>query len=502
MSRRATVFAYVCLLLASPLQMWGSISERADIIVAQDSTGNFTTIQAAIDSVPASSTRTWIILVKNGIYREKLYITKNNVALVGEDRDSTRIVYPELRRLWRAAHNSSDWGAAVINVGRSLRDLTLANLTIYNNYGSLYGDHDHQFAIRGGGSTTRIAIINCNILADGGDTLSLWNTTSGMYYHANCGFMGYVDYVCPRGWCYITDSRFYGYNTTASIWHDGTSDSTAKFVIRSSYFDGVPGFPLGRNHKDAQFYLLDCQFSGNMADKPIYQADVTAGYKWGMRYFYSGCHRENGDYAWFKDNLDSAYGGAVKKEQVTAFWTFGGRWDPERTIPRILTSASIPTPQNNAKNVLINGRDSLRWIGGRNAVSYRVYLGTSDPPTPVASQNETYYLLPAHIAPNTTFYWRVDVVTDADTISGPPWKFTTGELPRMKGSPLKGHDLNLKGADPFDSGTDYRGCVCGTAHLNMKVHDLPVIETPLPTDEKLMSGRISLRFSMQPSINF
>ena len=398
-------------------------AERADIVVAKDGSGNFTTVQAAVDSIPKHAERTWIILVKRGTYNEKVLITKDNIAIVGEDRDSTRIIYAELRSNWRL-NNSSDIGAAVISLGNKVTNLTLANLTIYNNYGTLNGKTDHQFAIRGGGSCTKIIVVNCNVWADGGDTMSLWNPPTGMYYHANCYFKGYVDYVCPRGWCYITDSRFYGYNENASIWHDGSADSTSKFVIRNSSFDGIPHFPLGRYHKDAQFYLLDCQFSPNMADRNIYPADSASKYKWGRRTYYWNCHRDGGDFDWFKDNLTSAYGGPVKEDEVTALWTFKGGWDPERTMPAVLPFASTPTPRNNGRKIAYSISDSLRWIGGRNAESYDVYFGKTKTPALVRNQKETYYV-PGQLESNLTYYWRVDVVAGADTITGPTWSFST-----------------------------------------------------------------------------
>jgi len=403
--------------------MFAIANERADIIVAKDGRGHFSTIQAALDSVPSTSARTWIILVKRGTYEEKISINKSNIAIVGEDRDSTRIVYPELRRNWRATHEN-DFGAAVCNIGNKASDLTIASLTIYNNYGSLYGDHDHQFAVRGGGNCTRIVFINCNVLSDGGDTMSLWNTADGMYYYSNCFFNGYVDFVCPRGFCYITDSKFYEYDTTASIWHDGSIDSTSKLVIRNSSFDGVLNFRLGRNHKDAQFYLLDCRFSPSMADTPIYQAVDQSKYKWGIRYYFVDCHRDGGDYPWFRNNLDLAYDGSIKKSDITALWTFHDQWDPERTLPAVLTFASVPTPVNNACDVNAKGNDTLHWIGGRNATSYNIYFGNTAEPSFICNQLNTFYN-PATLESNTTYYWRVDVVTQSDTLSGNIWQFKT-----------------------------------------------------------------------------
>ena len=220
-------------------------SQGTTLVVAQDGRGQFRTIQAALDTISQDNQTLKTVLVRNGIYREKIFIKSSRVAIVGEDRDKTVIEYAELRKTWRLDH-PDDWGAAVVNIGDAASDIFLGNLTVHNNYGSLHGDHDHQFAIRSGGIATRIIIVHAKIIADGGDTLSLWNTGNGMYYHADCDFEGWVDYVCPRGWCYITNSRFFGRNLTASIWHDGSKDQDQKLVIRRSSFDGVPGFPLGR----------------------------------------------------------------------------------------------------------------------------------------------------------------------------------------------------------------------------------------------------------------
>ena len=395
--------------------------EKADIIVAKDGSGNFTNIQDALNSIPDNNSRNKIILIKNGIYREKIYIKKNFITLVGEDRDSTRIIYAELRKNWVKAHNS-DSGSAVINIDSAVTNLTLANLTVYNNYGSLYNDHDHQFAIRGGGS--KVIIINCNILADGGDTLSLWNRKDGMYYHSNCYFMGWVDYVCPRAWCYITDCKFYGYNLSASIWHDGSNNKDQKFVVRYSSFDGVPGFPLGRHHRDGQIYLLDCIFSRNMADKSIYLpiSPNSLPWVWGERHYFYNCHREGGDFEWFKDNLSEAEN-SPKENEVTPSWTFSGKWDPEAQMPSVLPFVSFPYPRDGAYKIDANN-PVCKWIPSRNAVSHNVYFGTEKNLVLRKKQNDNIFK-PEKLQPKSTYYWRIDEVTETDTIKGPVWHFTT-----------------------------------------------------------------------------
>lgn len=412
-------------------------AERADIIVSVKGEGDFRSIQQALDSRSATPDQPVMILVKAGVYNEKLFITRSHVTLVGEDRDSTRIVYAELRENWTRARNNRpdgsgeelDWGAAVINIGKGATDITIANLTVHNNYGSLHANHDHQFTIRGF-DATRISLLYCNIISDGGDAVALWNRDSGMYYHNNCYFEGWVDYVCPRGWCYITESTFYGHNLSASIWHDGSAYRDQKLVIRNSSFDGVQGFPLGRHHRDAQMFLLDCTFSANMADRPIYapKSPNTVAWIWGERHYFHNCHRERGSYAWFADNLETA-DGSPSPEDITARWTFDGRWDPEATMASVLPHAFLPSPERNSRNVAADGT-RLSWIAGRNAESHNVYLDTSNPPDFVKNKR-TPTLDTGRLEPNTLYYWRVDAVTADGIVPGEVWSFRTQETTRQ-----------------------------------------------------------------------
>ncbi len=395
--------------------------ERADLIVSQDGSTPFRTIQAALDTIPRDNARLRIVLVRNGTYAEKIYIRSSHVALVGEDRDKTRLVFAELRKNWRANH-PDDWGAAVVNIADDVTDVFVGNLTVHNNYGSLHGDHDHQFAIRSGGIATRITLVHANVVADGGDTLSLWNTGSGMYYHSDCYFEGWVDFVCPRGWCYITNSRFFSHSLTAGIWHDGSRERDQKFVIRRSSFDGVTGFPLGRNNRDGQFFLLDNRFSATMADRPIYRPSAESAYQWPPRYFYANNRRDGDDFAWFADNLRAAEG-APRARDITPAWTFRQAWDPEGAMPAVLPFASTPRPETGDLEVSAEGT-SLRWAGARNATAYRVSFGTTNPPQLRAEMKATSFD-PGPLAVGTTYYWRVDAVTPSGTIEGPVWSFHT-----------------------------------------------------------------------------
>jgi len=398
--------------------------EKKEIIVSKDGSGDFTSIQEAINSIPDNNKQQVIIFIKNGIYREKIFIQNSHITLIGEDRKLTKIIFPELRENWTKEHNGSDWGTAVINIDTLVSDIIFANMTIYNNYGSIYDvKNKHQFAVRGWG--TRIIFIYCDVISDGGDTMSLWNKEDGMYYHSNCYFEGWVDFVCPRGWCYITDSRFFGYNLSASIWHDGDTDKDQKFVIRYSYFDGVPNFPLGRHHRDAQIYLLDCIFSKNMADKKIYYptSPTSRPWKWGERHYFYNCHREGGDYDWFKDNLELAEG-SPKPEEIDAKWTFKGKWDPESHLNYIMPYSILIFPRNGAYYIS-NEKVILRWAPARKTLKQRIFFGTDENNLNLIKEQEENYLEINKLEKNKTYYWRVDGKTEKGIIKGELWHFTT-----------------------------------------------------------------------------
>jgi hypothetical protein len=161
-----------------------------------------------------------------------------------------------------------------------------------------------------------------------------------------------------------------------------------------------------------------------MADRPIYLAREPDTFRWGLRAYFSNCRRDGGDFPWFADNLHQA-GGAPRAEEIDARWTFGGRWDPEATLPAVLPFASIPTPRNGARAVSAS-KVSLRWIGARNAVTYDVRFGHTDPPPIVARVEGTAYG-PGPLVPGEVYFWRVDAVTPGGPVKGAAWRFTAGD---------------------------------------------------------------------------
>lgn len=315
---------------------------KSKIIVDANGKGDFKSIQAAINSLSDSSDAPRIILIKKGTYKEKIYIEKHNIVLEGEDRDQTIITQDIARDEWRCSHND-DWGVATLNLDGN--DITLKNLTIANDYGfnikqpktiycaadtathqKIITNRGHQMALRTIRST-RVKAINCRFRAYAGDTVSPWNTKDGMFYFKDCLMEGGVDFYCPRGYAWAENCTFFANTGMASIWHDSSGGEDQKTILINCKFDGYPGFDLGRYHRDAQFYLINCSFSKNMADKDIYLVPTTNKILWGRRVYYFNCHKDGGDYAWFKNNLETAKG-SPKANDITVDWLFNGKWKP------------------------------------------------------------------------------------------------------------------------------------------------------------------------------
>jgi pectinesterase len=113
----------------------------------------------------------------------------------------------------------------------------------------------------------------------------------------------------------------------AAIWHDGSGGKEQKTVLKDCTFSGDDGFKLGRFHKDAQFYLLNCTFAKNMADAPIFQVATTNDVKYGKRVYFYNCHRDGKDLAWLKNNLTEA-AGAPDPSIINVLWAFDNKWNP------------------------------------------------------------------------------------------------------------------------------------------------------------------------------
>ncbi len=359
---------------------FGENLPEPDITVATDGSGDFKTIQAAVDSISKTNRERIVVFIKDGLYQEKIRVDASFVTLRGQSRAGTRIEFPQGADEF--TQTTDKIGRAVININGD--DFVLQNLTVKNTHGVI---GPHAFAIYGQGDKT--VITDCDVLSEGADTLALWSRTGGGSYGARLNLRGSVDFVCPRGWCYMTDCTIYQVNphADAAIWHDGSKNADMKFVLRDCKFDGAGSWILARHHHDAQFFLLNCAFSKTLRDLPpkrvIYPLDgsnpteadiqknrgLDPSNVWGERAYFYNCHRDGGDYGWFTNNLSTA-ANAPAPEQVTAAWTFAGKWNPETKSGPLIKQIKTDTGKITitfSENVTVKGKPKLNLSNGDKA---------------------------------------------------------------------------------------------------------------------------------------
>lgn len=174
-----------------------------DAVVAADGTGDYTTVQAAIDAAPADRVKPWLIFIKNGEYKEHVDIPENKpyIHLIGQERDKVVITDDRLCGGENAVHVSVG-ATTVIKSDNCYLD----NLTVENSYG-----HDNQtgpqaLALNTSGDRT---ILNNVALLSYQDT---WITPSESNYRAyvkNSLIEGAVDFIYNSGNIYIDNTTLY-----------------------------------------------------------------------------------------------------------------------------------------------------------------------------------------------------------------------------------------------------------------------------------------------------
>lgn len=182
-------------MLAIVMALTASAANKYDnpdtLVVSRDGTGEFRTIDEAIEVCRAFMDYTKVIYVKKGVYKEKLIIPSwlTHITICGEDRDNTIITYDDHANI-KMPVGGLDSEAAVKgkNMGTfrtyTLKVqgsyITLENITIENNAAKLgqavalhtEGDHilvhncrllGNQDTVYTGVAGTRIAFYDCYI---------------------------------------------------------------------------------------------------------------------------------------------------------------------------------------------------------------------------------------------------------------------------------------------------------------------------------------------------
>ncbi|MGE5606842.1 MAG: pectinesterase family protein [Bacteroidota bacterium] len=176
-----------------------------DFIVAQDGSGDYNTVQAAIDAVPKNNNKKVTIFIRNGIYKEKIQLRKDLISLIGEDRKRTVLTYNDF------ALKIGPYGSPLRTSGTPSifiygKDISVENLTIENSSGcgTIY-----EQAVAVDASGDRLVFRNCSIL---GYQDTLFTGGVGRQYYENCYIKGDVDFIFGSATAVFNECKLYSIN--------------------------------------------------------------------------------------------------------------------------------------------------------------------------------------------------------------------------------------------------------------------------------------------------
>lgn len=186
---------------------------HANAVVAADGSGQFKTVQEAINAAPqlCQPGPRWVIYVKAGTYRELIYVQREKrfVSLVGEDSAKTVITYDLYANI--PGHDGKPIGTfrtptALIDAD----DFTVENLTLEN----AAGPKGQALAVRVDGD--RVVFRRCRFLG--------WQDTilvnRGRHYFEDCYIVGHVDFIFGAATAFFARCHIHclgdGYITAAS----------------------------------------------------------------------------------------------------------------------------------------------------------------------------------------------------------------------------------------------------------------------------------------------
>ncbi|WP_159519239.1 pectinesterase family protein [Sunxiuqinia indica] len=192
---------------------FANVGQQFDFVVSKDGSGDFTTVQEAIDAVPHFRKERTTIFIKNGVYKEKLILpsSKNKVSFIGESVENTLITNDDY------ASKENCFGEEMGTTGSSGfyvfgNDFNAENITFENSAGSV----GQAVAVRVTGD--RIFFNNCRFLGNQ-DTLYPQGENSRQYYK-NCYIEGTVDFIFGWSTAVFEDCEIFckapGYVTAAS----------------------------------------------------------------------------------------------------------------------------------------------------------------------------------------------------------------------------------------------------------------------------------------------
>ena len=159
------------------------------IIVAKDGSGNYKTVQQALDAITLNNKKPITIFIKNGIYKEKLHLdsTKNFITLIGEDKFNTILTYDDHTGKVSARGDTINTRTSASFVVKA-NNFAAENITFQNDAGFSAGQ-----AVGLESDGDKASFYNCRIV--GNQDILFTNNDNSRQYYKDCYIEGTTDFI-------------------------------------------------------------------------------------------------------------------------------------------------------------------------------------------------------------------------------------------------------------------------------------------------------------------
>jgi pectinesterase len=233
------------------------------LVVSDDGSGNFNTVQGAVDSIPDDNPKKVTVFIRNGNYEEIVYFrNKSNISIIGENRDKVVIFYANnevfnphpVNIKTNEVPGTFSSRRAAFAVDHSSR-IQLVNLTIRT---TVYGQAEGLLL-----NGEEIIVSHVNIVGSG-DALQ----SNGSAYFTDCQITGDGDTILGRGPaffnnCDLSSMGPYMWIRNTSANH-GNVFVNCRFRTRGNRETEIARAPNngGKDYPYAEAVLINCALAG------------------------------------------------------------------------------------------------------------------------------------------------------------------------------------------------------------------------------------------------
>jgi pectinesterase len=237
--------------------------ESSRVVVSADGSGDFNTVQGAMDFIPDRPSERTTVFIRSGEYEEIVYFRdKANVTILGEDRDKTAVFYanneifnPHPLNIKTNEVPGTFPSRRAAFAADNCRGVHLVNLTVRN---TAYGQAEGLLLNGGEFIVSRVNIVGS------GDALQ----SNGSAWYSGCSITGDGDTILGRGPAFFSDCELSSLGPY--MWIRNTDSGHGNVFVRCRFRTRGNGSTViarsptngGRNYPFSEAVLIDCLLAG------------------------------------------------------------------------------------------------------------------------------------------------------------------------------------------------------------------------------------------------